>query len=58
MLKPVLGKDSILCTDGSKVLAVSARVIGVMHKAVNLAKGIRMLDGVYHVQNAMPTTLA
>lgn len=50
-LKPVLSKDAVLCTDGSKVLAASARVIGILHKSVNLAAGIRVLDGVYHVQN-------
>ena len=44
-------KDAILCTDGSRVLAASAKKMGVMHRPVNLAVGIRAVSGVYHVQN-------
>ncbi len=50
-LKPVLRKDIILCTDGSRVLAAAAKSMGVMHRPVNLAAGIRVVGGVYHVQN-------
>ena len=35
-LKPVLAKDAVLCTDGSRALAAAARDIGVEHHAVNL----------------------
>ena len=50
-LKPVLARDSILCSDSSKALAATAHEIGVVHRAVNLASGIRCIAGVYHVQN-------
>lgn len=50
-LQPILSKDAILCTDGSRVLAASAKQMGIMHRPVNLAAGIRVVGGVYHVQN-------
>lgn len=50
-LRPLLSKDAILCTDGSRVLAAAAKTMGVMHRPVNLAAGIRVVGGVYHVQN-------
>jgi transposase-like protein len=49
-LKPVLAKDVVLCTDGSKALAAAARDLGIEHHAVNLSAGIRV-DGAWHVQN-------
>jgi transposase-like protein len=49
-LKPFVGKDVVLCTDGSKALAGAARELGVEHHAVNLSTGIRV-DGAWHVQN-------
>lgn len=50
-LQPLLAKDVILCTDGSKALATAARTMGVAHRPVNLSAGIRVVAGVYHVQN-------
>ncbi len=50
-LESVLSKDSILCTDGSRVLAAAAKGMGVAHRPVNLAAGKRVIGGVYHVQN-------
>ncbi len=50
-LQPILRKDAILCTDGSRILAASAKTMGVMHRPVNLSAGIRVVGGVYHVQN-------
>ncbi len=49
-LKPVMSRDAILCTDGSRVLAAAAKSLGVVHRPVNLSAGIRV-NGVYHVQN-------
>jgi transposase-like protein len=51
VLKPLLASDAILCTDGSKALAAVAREMGIVHRPVNLAAGIRVIAGVYHVQN-------
>jgi transposase-like protein len=50
-LKPVLATDTILCTDGSRAMIGVARKMGLTHRPVNLAGGIRVIAGVYHVQN-------
>jgi transposase-like protein len=50
-LKPILASDAILCTDGSRAMIGVARKIGITHRPVNLAAGIRVIAGVYHVQN-------
>lgn len=50
-LKPILATDTILCTDGSRAMIGVARKIGLTHRPVNLAAGIRVIAGVYHVQN-------
>jgi transposase-like protein len=51
VLKPLLAADAILCTDGGKALGAVAREMGIVHRPVNLAQGIRVIAGVYHVQN-------
>lgn len=51
-LKPILAKDAILCTDSGKALGAAAREIGIAHRPANLAAGVRVIAGVYHVQNA------
>lgn len=50
-LKPLLPSDTILCTDGSTVLAAAAKEIGVTHRPVNVKAGQRVIAGVYHIQN-------
>jgi hypothetical protein len=45
-----VGKDVVLCTDGSRALAGAARELGIEHHAVNLSAGIRV-DGAWHIQN-------
>ena len=50
-LKPLLASDAVLCTDGSKALGAAARGIGITHRPINLAAGIRVIGNVYHVQN-------
>ena len=50
-LKPILASDAILCTDGSRAMIGVARKLGITHRPVNLAAGIRVIAGVYHVQN-------
>jgi len=51
VLKPILAKDAILCTDSGKALGSAAREIGIAHRPINLAAGIRVIAGAYHVQN-------
>lgn len=50
-LGPLLPKDIILCSDGSGTLAAAAKALGVAHRPINLSAGIRVVAGVYHVQN-------
>ena len=54
VLKPFLARDAVLCSGGGgkDPIALAAREIGVAHWAVSLSKGIRVLAGVYHIQNA------
>lgn len=47
----VVTPDAVLCTDGSRSLKAAARQAGIAHRALNLSAGIRVLAGVYHVQN-------
>jgi len=42
--RPILPKDTILCTDGSNALATATRNLGVEHHPVNVTGGIRV-DG-------------
>jgi len=50
-LGPLLPKDIILCSDGSSTLAAAAKALGVAHRPINQSAGIRVVAGVYHVQN-------
>ncbi len=40
-----------LCTDGGNALNAFARKCDIVHHTVNLAKGERVIEGVYHIQN-------
>jgi len=52
---PILGKtiasDAVLCTNGSASLKCAARQAGIAHRALNLSAGVRVLAGVYDIQN-------
>lgn len=50
-LKPLLASDVVLCTDSGKALGAAAREMGIAHRPINLAAGIRVVAKVYHVQN-------
>lgn len=41
----------MLCTDGGASLKGAARQAGIVHRALNLSAGVRVLAGVYHIQN-------
>ncbi|MDD2762280.1 MAG: IS1595 family transposase [Methylomonas sp.] len=51
ILGQVIASDAVLCTDGSASLRGAARQAGIAHRALNLSGGIRVLAGVYHIQN-------
>jgi hypothetical protein len=50
-LGPVIASDAVLCSDGAKAYAAFAARHGLRHEPVNLAAGIRVRDGAFHVQN-------
>jgi transposase-like protein len=51
VLQPLVDKDAVLCTDGASVYKAVARTLGLTHRAINAAKGIRVVDNVFHIQN-------
>lgn len=51
LLKPLLNKDAMLCTDGAAVYRIIAKRAGIVHRPVNIAAGQRVVGGVYHIQN-------
>ncbi|MDP3330834.1 MAG: IS1595 family transposase, partial [Methylococcaceae bacterium] len=51
VLKPILASDAVLCTDSGKALGAVAWEMGITHRPINLAAGIRVVAKVYHVQN-------
>ena len=55
VLGPLPPKDIILGSDGSGALAAAAKALGAAHRPINLSAGMRVVDGVYHVQNATVT---
>src|SRR5919199_1148304 len=50
-LAPVVADDAVLCSDGAKSYAAFAAARGLHHEPVDLAAGIRVRDGAFHVQN-------
>jgi len=51
ILAHVVASDAVLCIDGSASLRCVARQAGIAHRALNLSAGVRLLAGVYHIQN-------
>ena len=50
-LKPVIDSEAILCADGGAPYRLFAEAEGITLKAVNLSKGIRVVENVFHIQN-------
>lgn len=50
-LRAVLAHDAVLCSDGASVYRAVAQHLPITHRPVNLSAGIRVIAGVYHVQN-------
>lgn len=46
-----LSPDTVLCADGAAAYRHFAASEGIMLKAVNLSAGIRVREGVFHIQN-------
>lgn len=50
-LKPILGKDTLLCTDGSRAFKAMAKEVGIPHQALNIKAGARVKEKIFHIQN-------
>ena len=50
VLRPLIDKDAILCTDGARIYQAFARLTGITHRPINVKQGIRV-DGAFHIQN-------
>ncbi len=50
-LKPVLGRDTLLCTDGSQAFKAMAKGAGIAHQALNIKAGVRVKERIFHIQN-------
>lgn len=51
VLKPVIAKGSVLCTDGHAAYPSVSEDCGTLHKQLNIKAGIKVLEKVYHIQN-------
>lgn len=51
VLKPLVDKDAILCTDSAGVYAAFARRTGITHRPINVRQGKRVREGAFHIQN-------
>src|SRR3954463_12225048 len=51
VLAAVVADDAVLCSDGAKAHAAFAAERGIRHEPINVAAGIRVRDGAFHVQN-------
>ena len=51
VLRPLVDRDAILCTDGARVYQTVARDMGLTHRAINVQQGVRVIDGAFHIQN-------
>lgn len=50
-IKPHVARDAVLCSDGARPFAFTARKIGLRHEALTTWKGERKRDDVFHIQN-------
>lgn len=51
LLNTHIDKDSVVCSDGFQSYNVLTKKLGVAHKALNLTKGLRIIEKVFHIQN-------
>lgn len=50
-LRPLIDSDAILCSDSAGVYSAFARETGIIHHAINVRQGQRVIDKVFHIQN-------
>jgi transposase-like protein len=50
-LGPVVAGDAVLRSDGAKAYAAFAAGRGIRHEPINVAAGVRVREGAFHIQN-------
>lgn len=50
VLKPIITKDTLLCTDGLKIYRTLAKEEGFAHQPLNMSAGTRVKERVFHIQ--------
>ena len=50
-LGAAVAPDAVLCSDGAKAYASFAAQHGLHHEPINVAAGVRVRDGAFHIQN-------
>ena len=50
-LQPLIDSDAILCSDGASIYKTFARKAGIAHRPINVQQGLRVVEGVFHIQN-------
>lgn len=50
-LKGKIEKDIVLCSDGFKAYIKFAQGNDLIHKRLNVAAGVKVIDKVFHIQN-------
>ena len=51
LLKDKIMKDSVICSDSFLSYKLMAKKLSVAHKPINLTKGVRVIEKVFHIQN-------
>jgi transposase-like protein len=51
VLKPIMSKDTLLCTDGLTIYKTLSREEGFAHQSLNVGAGNRVKARVFHIQN-------
>ena len=51
VLRPIMSKDTLLCTDGLRIYRTLAKEEGFAHQPVNVSSGCRVKDRVFHIQH-------
>lgn len=54
VLKPILNRDTLLCTDG----AAFYKAEGFAHQPLNVKAGTRVKERVFHIRTSTPTPSA
>jgi len=50
-LLPKIDEEIVLCSDASSIYRSLAAKENILHKSLNISAGVRVIDGVYHIQH-------